>query len=342
MPAANIDSALLTGLYLEKLVQVGEDEGVGISPILARLGLSRTDFYRPEHRFTYRQFYSLVEALEDQAGIVGVGFKLGRKEGPLTEGFLGYACTSAANLRESIQTYIRFAGDLGLDLDVSLGIDGDTAVLSFSEQYPLDKFLRFSIEELLGHLLRLGEQMRGGALNCKAAHFAYGKPDHAFMYTDILRCPVSFNQKSNRLILYKRDLDVPFLTANETIYRICVSHCETIYRRMARTGTLAREIARVIINMPASPPKLDAVASQFNMTARTLRRHLVSEKTSYQNILYDVRMRLAADYLSQTAASPREIAFWIGYQEVASFYRNFKRWSGMTPKQYREHRGGRE
>ena len=336
MPGVNIDSPALTGLYLEKLVQVGEDEGVGIAQILARLNLSRDDFCRPETRFTYRQFYSLVEALEDQGRVAGVGFKLGRKEGPLTEGFLGYACTSAANLRQSIQTYIRFAGDMGLDINVSLGIEGEKAVLAFTEQYPLGRFLRFSIEELVGHLLRLGEQMRGGALKCKAAHLTYASPDHAFMYTDILRCAVKFNQPKNQLFFERHDLDVPFLTANETIYRICVSHCETIYRRQAKSGQLANEIARIIFSMPASPPRFDAIAKQFNMTRRTLRRHLNAEKTSFQEILYDVRMRLAAEYLTKTAASPREISFWIGYQEVASFYRNFKRWSAMTPKEYRD------
>ena len=159
------------------------------------------------------------------------------------------------------------------------------------------------------------------------------------MYTDILRCPVSFDQPANQLLFEKEDLDVPFLTANETIFRICVSHCETIYKRAAKTGALTDEIKRILINMPATPPKLDAVAKQLNMTPRTLRRNLRAEKTTYQEILHDVRMTLAADYLRQTAASPREISFWIGYQEVASFYRNFKRWSGITPKQYREKHG---
>lgn len=335
MDNINIDSAVLTGLYLEKLVQIGEDEGVGMARILSQLNLSREAFFLPESRFTYRQLYSLVEALEDQGKVTGVGFKLGRKEGPLTEGFLGYACTSAANLRQSITTYIRFVGDFGFDISPSLAFDGDTAILAFAEKYPLGRHLRFSIEEVFSHILMLGEHLRGGRIHCRSAQLTYSRPDYAYMYADILRCPVSFNQPVNQFTFQTSDLDAPFLTANETIYRICVSHCETIYKRFAKSNSLADEIKRILINMPASPPKLDDVAKQLNMTSRTLRRHLSAENVSYQEILLDVRMTLAANYLSQTTASPREISFWIGYQEVASFYRNFKRWSGITPKEYR-------
>lgn len=336
MQSLTSDSPVLAGLYIEKLLQVARREGVRVEGVLSRFGLSRDDIYNVQRRFTYRDFYSIVDALEEHGQISGFGFKLGRSEGPVTEGFLGYACISAPSLRHALETYMRYSDFTGLDMRVSFGIKGELACLSFSERYPLGKHIRFSVEELIGHWMTIGEQLRGGRLKCQGASLTYSAPAYAYMYTDLLRCPVSFKEDENQIRFDKELLELPFITSNAAVHQICLSHCETIYRRLAKTGELADEIKRVIVNSPSTPVSLVEMAKQFNMTPRSLRRHLQSENTSYQAILFEVRMSLAADYLTQTAASPREISSWIGYQEVASFYRNFKRWSGITPRQYRE------
>jgi AraC-like DNA-binding protein len=144
-----------------------------------------------------------------------------------------------------------------------------------------------------------------------------------------------FDEPSTRLSFSKADLELPFLTANETIYRICVSHCEAQYRRFTTSGGLGDEIRRIVLMVPSAAPKVAAMAGRFHMTPRTLRRCLSEEGTSYHEIVHGVRMSVAADYLTHTTASPRQISEWVGYQEIASFYRNFKSWAGMTPKQYR-------
>jgi AraC-like DNA-binding protein len=333
---ATIDSAAVSGMYFEKLVQIAEEESVCLAKTLAGLGLRRAEFCASMNRYSYRQFYALIQALEDQHRIVGVGLKLGRKEGPLVDGFLGYACSSAVNLRQSLVTYIRFMGELGVDVALSLATEGEVAHLTFAERYPLGRFLRFSVEEILGHFTRVCEHLRGGKLRCTRASFSYEQPAYTQLYEDMLRCPLRFDAPLTRLSFSKADLDLPFLTANETIYRICVSHCEALYRRFATSGALAEEVRRIILMMPSATPRVEEMAQRFHMTPRTFRRCLSGEGTTYHEIVHGARMTVAADYLSHTAASPREISDWVGYQEIASFYRNFKSWAGVTPKQYRE------
>ena len=71
------------------------------------------------------------------------------------------------------------------------------------------------------------------------------------------------------------------------------------------------------------------------MTSRTLRRKLEAEGTSYSELLDGVRHALALDYLSTSTLSAADIASALGFSEVASFRRAFKRWTGSTPADLR-------
>ncbi len=48
------------------------------------------------------------------------------------------------------------------------------------------------------------------------------------------------------------------------------------------------------------------------------------------------RMELAKAYLRQAHLSLDDTAANLGYSEQSSFGRAFKRWTGMTPKQFRQ------
>ena len=71
------------------------------------------------------------------------------------------------------------------------------------------------------------------------------------------------------------------------------------------------------------------------MVARTLRRKLEAEGTTYKQILSDVRKHLAINYLRETRMSTDDIAAALGFNEVTSFRHAFKRWTGKTPGEFR-------
>lgn len=329
------DAQEVEGIYMETLFQIARDECIDVDPIIAELSLDRADFLKPEKRFTYRDFYAAVDRIE-QAGVEGLGLKMGQREGVLTHGMLGYACIAAPNLRESLNTYIRYAPHIGLDITLTLGMSGDMAIVTAIPHGDLGKHLRFSIEEIFANWLFIGKVLRGGRLPCHDIHLTYKPPMHSGLYADAFGCPVRFGQESNQMRFKADELDRRFITANRTLFKICKAQCETLYVRHSRTGSLAGAVRRALVNRPAEPPKLAALADEFGLSARSLRRHLRAEETSYQALLHEVRMELAADYLATTVATPDEISHLIGFEEVASFYRNFKRWSGTTPQAYRQ------
>lgn len=76
------------------------------------------------------------------------------------------------------------------------------------------------------------------------------------------------------------------------------------------------------------------VASQLNLSERSLRRQLHSEQTSFRQLLEEVRQALAEELLATGGLSLEDIASRLGYGESSNFIHAFKRWKGLPPSQY--------
>jgi AraC-like DNA-binding protein len=81
-------------------------------------------------------------------------------------------------------------------------------------------------------------------------------------------------------------------------------------------------------------PEFTAIAKSLNLTTATLRRKLRAEGSSYQQLKDDIRRDTAIHLLSRGTISMDEVAQSIGFSEPTSFFRAFKRWTGVTPRAY--------
>lgn len=77
------------------------------------------------------------------------------------------------------------------------------------------------------------------------------------------------------------------------------------------------------------------IASQLCVHERTLNRRLREEGTSFQLGLDNVRYAIARQYLAESSMPISRIAAVLTYADVSAFSRAFKRWSGMTPAEWR-------
>jgi len=84
-------------------------------------------------------------------------------------------------------------------------------------------------------------------------------------------------------------------------------------------------------------PTLDTTAEIVGIRPRTLQRRLSQSGLSYQAIIDQTRFELAAELIKDTNLKLTEIAFELGYSEASHFTRAFRRWAGMTPKEYRRY-----
>ena len=88
-------------------------------------------------------------------------------------------------------------------------------------------------------------------------------------------------------------------------------------------------------------PTLRELSSSLGYSVRTLQRRLADHANgphlSYSQLLDQVRRKEACRLLSETSLKITDIAEKLGYSDPASFSRAFHRWTGGTPRGYREH-----
>jgi len=84
---------------------------------------------------------------------------------------------------------------------------------------------------------------------------------------------------------------------------------------------------------------VDGIADRLHMSRRTLHRRLTEEGVTFKELADEVRLDLSLRYLERPELGMGEISFSLGFSNLASFCRAFKRWTGRTPMEYRRTRG---
>ena len=93
-------------------------------------------------------------------------------------------------------------------------------------------------------------------------------------------------------------------------------------------------------------PIIATVAGELALSVRKLQLTLQEEGTNFREVVNDARKRLAKRFLRQPDATLCDVAFLLGFSEQSAFNHAFMRWTGQTPRQYRErnmllHKGNR-
>ena len=81
---------------------------------------------------------------------------------------------------------------------------------------------------------------------------------------------------------------------------------------------------------------LEEVAEKLGLSSWSLQRRLREESISFTALVDNVRCEMATHYLQNRQLSISEMALLLGYSEVSAFSRAFRRWFGISPRQWRQ------
>ncbi|HCP03082.1 MAG TPA: AraC family transcriptional regulator, partial [Pseudomonas sp.] len=130
--------------------------------------------------------------------------------------------------------------------------------------------------------------------------------------------------------------DKPLRMADPDAFRDAEQICQRELAKLGDRNTLGDRVQRLLLERQNSFPSLETTARLLYVTPRTLHRRLQREQTSYKQILREVRHALAIEHLKSGRLSVEEIAWTLGYSDVANFRRAFRQWEGVAPSDYRQ------
>ena len=80
---------------------------------------------------------------------------------------------------------------------------------------------------------------------------------------------------------------------------------------------------------------LDQMATHCDVSKRQLRFILTKEGTSYQEIVRQCKLDQAVELLQNLQVPISQVAYRVGFSDLTTFSRSFKRWTGKTPSETR-------
>lgn len=151
---------------------------------------------------------------------------------------------------------------------------------------------------------------------------------------DYLKAPPE-NSQSVAMSFHLTDLEKPFFTKNNMMWQMIAPELErqlqAIKSEKPFINLVHQELQKIIASGNFS---LGILSQKLGMSQRTLQRKLKAEHTSFKAELQAVQFGMAIFFATQKHQTIEEIAYLVGYSEASAFSRAFKKWSGMTLKQY--------
>jgi AraC-like DNA-binding protein len=118
--------------------------------------------------------------------------------------------------------------------------------------------------------------------------------------------------------------------------RAAEERCRTLLRQTHARRRWSEWCRTMLRESEDSRPTLEQLAGFVNISPRTLARYLEAEKASFRDLSLDVRMERARQMLEESVLSVTQIAYRLGYTDVASFVRSFVAQTGRTPGAFRK------
>lgn len=181
-------------------------------------------------------------------------------------------------------------------------------------------------------------QVRAGvpAFAIEEAWFAHARPARIDALQALLgSAPVAFGCEDSGFSIAGAGLDHPMPAADartlETIEPLLV---EALGAPSASPSFADRVAAHVAVSLPGAADVAE-VARAMHMSGRTLQRRLEQEGTTFSEVLDRARLDVARRALAEPSVTLTDVAVRLGFSDLATFTRAFKRWAGMPPGQWR-------
>ena len=312
--------------------------GMNADEVLRAAGIEPEEYENTDKRVPFETVDRLFQLVVERTDDPSIGIDLVNHMNPTVYEALGVALLCSSTLRNFFRRFQRF-----FDIVSSLehGVFHETGYGGYFAQEPrveyssttrgvhADAFVAVSIK-----FIRLVYQPD---YLPRKVELCWEPPEQYHdKYNEYFGPEVEFGAERTAIHVEAADLDVPLSGSNASLAFHNDQLATAILADLKKHDLKARVYARLIEYLPAGDCSREKVAHSLNMSESAFQKKLKAEGTSYQEVLDQTRSELARHYLGKSGLSISEAAFLLGFTDSSNFSRAFKRWTELSPTEYRE------
>jgi len=311
-----------------------EEIGVRVDPLLARARMPEAILAQPEALIPVHQACQFVAEAARREGIEHLGFVVGQRMSVDALGAFGRLVSRSLTLHEFFYTTVRLHPFYNTGGRLWLEPDGERTWLRYGQDRRIEHGWQ-QAEQLSVVLtlqtLRLASMPAQGPIEVQLrAQAAPGLRDvELFANTRI-----SFGHPSTGVAVPRSLLSQALAGSRRT--SPAWVHLE---RWLLLTGPAAdfsgsvRQAVRTLLL--DGYPDVRLTAAAIGMSVRTLQRRLGESGFSYSRLIEQERFRTAVRLLADPSIKVTNVAIELGYTDLANFTHAFRRWTGVSPSEFR-------
>lgn len=295
----------------------------------------------PHSRLTATQADCLLNETVRLTGRQDLGFELGKLIKLNSHDILGYAVISCPTLDHALRLVSRYYRLMLPLFTMRYVRHALYAELMFTPiigmpQSTFDFYMEVVPVSMYCQLMAMTQNRLG---SCDI-YVSTAAPPHLERYRELRGARFHFSsgvQPGVRAVIGTSELDVSMAMTDLRALQQAEVRCKLLLQQMDQQGNWSEWVTMMLREAEDTQPTLDELAVILNVSERTLDRYLARNQVSFRALSLKIRNERACELLSSGRYAVSQIAYRLGYTDIANFSRWFKKMNGVTPTAYTAH-----
>lgn len=313
-----------------------KSKNIDVDEFLRSIGVEPESVKAPDSRIPIEKYLYIQESAAEYTHDLCFGLHMGEYAEAGSWSILGYLMMNCATLGEAMEKSGRYSRIIGNLIEASAHLRFTKLKLVFNTPPHAPKMSRHCFESTFSSMVRMVRSLTGKPLNPSEVTFIYPKPESVSEYERVFCCPVLFGQKENSMTVELALGKTPILMANPELLAYFEAFAQDFITNIDRQKEFTRAVTRIILaHLDDESLTIQKVAREMALSVRTLQKRLEDEGLIFSDLLKEIREKLAKKYLREDY-TVEQITYLLGFSEPSVFRKAFKKWVGVTPREFRE------
>lgn len=291
----------------------------------------------PDNVIPFAGRVHLLEICRKMTDCEHFGLLVGQQDSLSAFGLVGYLCMHSPTVEAALENLLRYLYLHVHGAGARLERSGSTAFLGYEIYQPLAENAHQLEDAAVASACNILRELCGKDWGASEIWFTHHSPKDTKPYRQFFQAPLRFDREKSGIFFSARWLKRAVRTADPELLRLLGKQIDEL--EVNHRENFSEQVRRVLHNAVLTRHcSAEEVAALFSMHSRTLHRRLKVEGTTYQSLVDETRYHISRQMLESSDAALSQVADVLGYTDVRTLNRAFKRWSGSTPAQWRKGR----
>ena len=325
--------------YYLYLGVVLERENIHFKQVLESANIDYEALTKPDALLTLPQAERLITAVFQASQRSDIAFELGKALKLTSHAILGYGIMTSPNIETAMRLVARYFRLIMPTFRMQYQSDHNQInfiirpIVSMSPQtlvFHLEAIavaFHFVLRDLLEHRMPRYD-----------VYFSIPEPAHIQRYHELKEARCHFSWEATSGIRLKLPAEIGQHTlalADPYSLQMVENRCRDQIRHFMNDGKIVDWVSMMLRESSDGITTLGDLASLLNLSARTLDRYLKNEGVGFRQLSQKIRHEKAVEMLGKPELTATQIAYELGYSDLANFTRAFKAIAKVGPNEFR-------